>query len=201
MCYSTLTKCHKNIEWITKVLLWRISSIPGLSFSRRLFLYHVISGKGTPWALHSNFRVLLLFTCWFVKFWVSQGRFRATIKTHKCKCWRYNRFGRRSWILKTCFWKRWFSTTYHQQWVQHSWTPLFRGTGELGICTLSCCLRTHYAAGENEKWNVLRAGDWTGWKRWSDWRSPATAVWCRGSELPDRSEWCPRPRWLTRAGW
>lgn len=54
--------------------------LPGLGFSRSPFLYHVISGRGTPRALHSNLRVLLLFTSWFVKFWVSKGGIRATIK-------------------------------------------------------------------------------------------------------------------------
>lgn len=54
--------------------------LPGLCFSRTSFLYHMISGRGTPRASHSNFRVLLLFTAWFVKFWVSQGRFRAAVQ-------------------------------------------------------------------------------------------------------------------------
>lgn len=58
----------------------RVLRLPGLCFSSTSFLYHVISGRGTPRAGHSSFRVLLLFTSWFVKFWVSQGHFRATVK-------------------------------------------------------------------------------------------------------------------------
>lgn len=61
-----------------QISFWKeMLRLPGLCFSRTSFLYHVISGRGTPRASHSNFRVLLLFTAWFVKFWVSQGRFRA----------------------------------------------------------------------------------------------------------------------------
>lgn len=64
-----------------QISFWKdILKLPGLCFSRTSFLYHMISGRGTPRASHSNFRVLLLFTAWFVKFWVSQGRFRAAVQ-------------------------------------------------------------------------------------------------------------------------
>lgn len=90
--WSFATICGLHSSAMAKVMIengsqkffcGRILRLPGLCFSSTPFLYHVISGRGTPRAWHSNFRVLLPFTSWFVKFWVSQGRFRATVKhTH-----------------------------------------------------------------------------------------------------------------------
>lgn len=74
---STLAKCQNASQIF---FCGRVLRLPGLCFSSTSFLYHVISGRGTPRAGHSSFRVLLLFTSWFVKFWVSQGHFRATVK-------------------------------------------------------------------------------------------------------------------------
>lgn len=75
---------HKNCK---KYNLECILRLPGPSFTGTPFLYHMMSGLGTPFAKHASISVLLLFTSWFVRFWVSQGCFLAAANETKIKGW------------------------------------------------------------------------------------------------------------------
>lgn len=66
-----------------------ILRLPGPSFTGTPFLYHMISGRGTPIAKHANSSVPLLFTSRFVRFWLSQGCFLAAGNETKTKQKRY----------------------------------------------------------------------------------------------------------------
>lgn len=64
-----------------------ILRLPGPSSTGTSFLYHMMYGRGTPRAKQASIRVLLLFTSWLVRFWLSQGRFLTAPNKTKQKVW------------------------------------------------------------------------------------------------------------------